>query len=207
MFTGLIEAIGRVAFVRRSGGGLDLVVELPVSFDDVAIGDSIALSGCCTTVTKIARHGAGYRAEFHMVPETLAKTTFGTLEQGRRVNLERALRADARLGGHFVQGHVDGLGKVSAIAKRHDGMDLGIDVPCDLARYCVAKGSITIDGISLTIAKLEDATSGPSTVTIALIPHTLEHTTLGDRSVGDAVHLEVDVLAKYVERFAAPHLG
>ena len=194
MFTGLVEAIGRIAFVRRDGKGLDLAVEAPEIVAGLEIGDSVALSGCCSTVTRID----GRRVEFHMTRETLQRTIFGRAEAGRRLNLERALRADARLGGHFVQGHVDGLGKIVGLEKRRDGWDLEIEVPPELERYCVEKGSICIDGISLTIARL-----AASRITIALIPHSIEQTTLRDSRVGQRVHLEVDVLAKYVERLLA----
>lgn len=194
MFTGLVEATGRIAFVRRDGEGLDLAVEAPGILDGLAIGDSIALSGCCTTVTRID----GRRVEFHMTKETLARTTFGQAASGRLLNLERALRADARLGGHFVQGHVDGVGKITGLDKRRDGWDLDLQLPSELERYCVEKGSICIDGISLTIAQIEKGK-----VTIALIPHTVDSTTLQAAKVGDEVHLEVDILAKYVERLLA----
>lgn len=195
MFTGLVEATGRIAFVRRVGEGLDLAVEAPAIVEGLAIGDSIALSGCCTTVTRID----GRKVEFHMTKETLDRTTFGRAAAGRLLNLERALRADARLGGHFVQGHVDGVGEVTGLAKRRDGWDLTIRLPADLSRYCVEKGSISIDGISLTVARLNG-----DEITIALIPHTWQSTTLQDANVGDRVHLEVDILAKYVERLL-PH--
>jgi len=191
VFTGLVEATGRIAFIRRVGEGLDLAVEAPGLIDGLAIGDSIALSGCCTTVTRID----GRRVEFHMTKETLERTTFGRAAAGRLLNLERALRADSRLGGHFVQGHVDGVGEVTHLLKRRDGWDLTIQVPDELSRYCVEKGSISIDGISLTVARLTN-----DSVMIALIPHTWESTTLKDAKVGDRVHIEVDVLAKYVER-------
>ena len=208
MFTGLIEAIGRVVALRRSDGGLDLTVDLPAAFDDVEVGASIALSGCCTTVTAITSRGPAYAADFHMVPETLDKTSFGDVVVGQRLNLERALRADQRLGGHFVQGHVDGLAQVAEIVERPDGWDIDFEVAAGLARDCVPKGSIAVDGISLTIAKLVQDPGAGATVRfgVAVIPHTLAHTTLADRRVGDRVHIEVDVLAKYVERLVAPRV-
>ena len=123
------------------------------------------------------------------------------------MNVERALRAGDRLGGHIVQGHVDGLGSVASIAKNGDWIELAVQLPSGLARYCVEKGSISLDGVSLTIARLEDRRDGTAIVTIALIPHTLERTALSDRKAGDPIHVEVDVIAKYVERLAAPFGG
>lgn len=191
MFTGLVEAVGRVAFVRRTGEGMDLAVEAPDIAGEVAIGDSISLSGCCTTATQVR----GKQIEFHMTRETLARTWFGRAEAGRQLNLERALAASARLGGHFVQGHVDGKGEILGWDRRQDGSDLRVRIPDDLHRYCVEKGSIAIDGVSLTIAAIAGGE-----ITIALIPHTMQVTTLGRLQRGEDVHIEVDVLAKYVEK-------
>jgi riboflavin synthase len=175
---------------------MDVTVDLGPIVEGLAVGDSVALSGCCVTVTRIS----GAEADFHMVRETLARTWFGCLAPGTEVNLERALLATARLGGHFVQGHVDGVGEVLGLESHGDGSDLRLRVPTDLARYCVEKGSIGLDGVSLTIAAMDG-----EAVTTALIPHTLEATTLGQLATGDPVHLEVDVLAKYVERLLEGH--
>ena len=191
MFSGLVEATARVEWVRRDGEGMDLAIDARAILDDLTIGDSVSLSGCCTTVTRIT----GQRAEFHLTRESLQRTWLGRLEGGRMLNIERALRADARLGGHFVQGHVDGVGEVLRVERRRDGTDLHVRVPEELARYCVEKGSIALDGISLTIAKLDG-----SQITIALIPHTEDVTTMANARAGDPLHIEVDVLAKYVER-------
>jgi len=194
MFTGLVEGLGRVAWQRRVGEGMDLAVEVAELASGMAVGDSVSLSGCCTTVTRIS----GRTAEFHLTRESLARTWFSRIRTGDRVNLERALTPTTRMGGHFVQGHVDGVGTVKQMARRPDGTDLTIELGPELMRYCVEKGSISVDGVSLTIARL-DATS----VTIALIPHTMDVTTLGGMTAGTPVHIEVDVLAKYVERLLA----
>lgn len=191
MFTGLVEGLGKIAYVRRRGAGLELAVFVHAIKGDLRIGDSVSLSGCCSTVTAIQ---AG-RAMFQLTKETLARTWFGSAQAGQVVNLERSLLPSTRMGGHFVQGHVDGLGRVCAMDHRKDGSDLEIQVPAELMRYCVEKGSIAIDGVSLTIAKLSE-----ERITIALIPHTMELTSLGGLRSGQELHLEIDILAKYVER-------
>jgi len=191
MFTGLVEGLGRVAWQRRAGEGMDLAVDVGDLAAGLAVGDSVSLSGCCTTVTRLS----GRTAEFHLTRESLARTWFGRIRSGDCLNLERALTPTTRMGGHFVQGHVDGVGRVEQLARRPDGTDLTVALGPELLRYCVEKGSISLDGVSLTVARL-DATS----VTIALIPHTMEVTTLGKLTPGTGVHVEVDVLAKYVER-------
>ena len=191
MFTGLVEGKGRISFVRRQGEGMDISVEVRSLKGDMGIGDSVSLSGCCTTVTRIS----GGRAEFRMTRETLERTWFGQAQAGTEVNLERCLTPTTRMGGHIVQGHVDGLGEVVALHSRSDGTDLVVRVPEGLERYMVEKGSIAIDGVSLTIARIE----GPL-ITIALIPHSMEVTTLGMLRPGSRVNLEVDILAKYVEK-------
>lgn len=171
-----------------------MAVEVGELREPLEVGESVSLSGCCTTVTRVS----GRRVEFHLTRETLARTWFAEAAAGRRLNLERALRAADRLGGHFVQGHVDGVGEVVGLERRRDGADLSVRVPQELLRYLVEKGSIAVDGVSLTIAALVE-----DRVTIALIPHTMEVTTLGESRPGAKVHLEVDVLAKYVERLLA----
>jgi len=191
MFTGLVEGTGRISYVRRQGQGMDLSVEVRSLQGDMAIGDSVALSGCCTTVTRLS----GGRAEFRMTRETLERTWFGQAEAGTEVNLERCLTPTTRLGGHIVQGHVDGMGKVTGLDSRSDGTDLSIRVPQELVRYMVEKGSVAIDGVSLTIARIQD-----DLITIALIPHSMGVTTLGNLRPGNRVNLEVDILAKYVEK-------
>ena len=190
MFTGLVQAIGTIT--ARSGlpGGVLLTVDLQNLTAPIQIGDSIALSGVCCTVAALESD----HAEFHLTQETLDRTWLQTARVGQELNLEGALRAGDPLGGHIVQGHVDGVGTVVEAIDATQGGDLRVRVPADLTKYCVEKGSVTLDGVSLTIADQEDGV-----LRIAVIPHTAKETTLGLRSAGDAVHVEVDVLAKYVE--------
>jgi riboflavin synthase alpha subunit len=155
------------------------------------VGDSVAVAGCCLTATGVEDG----RLSFHAVPETLARTTLGGLAVGDAVNVEPALRAGEPLGGHYVQGHVDARGLVRSVDAEGAGRRLRIELDSGLLRYCTEKGSVTVDGVSLTVAELADGAFG-----VALVPHTLSHTTLGETSAGDAVNVEVDVLAKYVER-------
>ena len=193
MFTGIVRERGRVVSAEKNGGG----VRLRIAANETAgagLGDSIAVSGCCLTVTAA---GDGV-LEFDAVPETIARTTLGRLEPGAEVNLEPALRAGEPLGGHFVQGHVDGRSRVGAFEREGDGARLRVQLAPELHRYCVAKGSIALDGVSLTIAALAD-----DGVEIALVPFTLEHTTLGGLVPGDELNVEVDLLAKYAERLAS----
>jgi riboflavin synthase alpha subunit len=193
MFTGIVRERGRVVFADRNGGGLHLRIAAAETAQ-AAPGDSISVSGCCLTVTA----SDGESLEFDAVPETIARTTLGSLEPGVEVNLEPALRAGEPLGGHFVQGHVDGRARVSALEHEGDGARLHVQLPRELHRYCVEKGSLAVDGVSLTIAALHD-----DAVEIALVPFTLEHTTLGTLGPGDDVNVEVDLLAKYADRLAS----
>ena len=192
MFTGIVRERGRVVSAEPNGGGVHLRIAAPETAG-AALGDSIAVSGCCLTVTA----ASGETLEFDAVPETIARTTLGALEAGAEVNLEPALRAGEPLGGHFVQGHVDGRARVTAFDPEGDGARLRIEAPPEILRYCVEKGSITVDGVSLTIAALHE-----DGVDIALVPFTLDHTTLGALAPGDEVNVEVDLLAKYAERLA-----
>jgi riboflavin synthase len=194
MFTGLVQAIGSVTARTEVRDGLRLFVDIQALPGEFRIGDSIALSGaCCTVVTLVS--GV---AEFFLTQETLDCTWLGRAQVGQELNLEGALRAGEPLGGHIVQGHVDGVGElVGAIDPAHGG-DLWARVPDSLQKYCVEKGSITLDGVSLTIAGQQDGA-----VRIAVIPHTAQETTLGRRLVGEPIHVEVDVLAKYVESMLA----
>ena len=195
MFTGIVEEIGEVRDIGFPGGeGEDAVlrVEGPLATSDAALGDSIAVNGVCLTVASLGGDGS-FTAD--VMPESLRRTTLGDLRPGSRVNLERAVRVDARLGGHVVQGHVDG---VATLASREPGErwdDLVLSAPPDLLRYVAEKGSIAVSGVSLTVTHVDDATFG-----VSLIPTTLEATILGGLVPGDRVNLEVDVLAKYVER-------
>ena len=192
MFTGIVRERGRV--VRAEGGpqGLALELEAPETAAASAVGDSVSIAGTCLTVTSVADG----RMTFHAVPETMERSSLGLLEPGSEVNLEPALRAGDPLGGHYVQGHVDGLGRVRSLEPEGEGARLWVEAPPELLRYCVDKGSITVEGVSLTVAALE-----PDAFAVALVPHTLEATTLGALRPGDPLNLEVDVLAKYVEKF------
>jgi riboflavin synthase len=186
MFTGIVRERGRVVAAERNGDGLRLRIAAPETAASTAIGDSVSVSGCCLTAVA-AEDG---ELAFDAVEETLSRTNLGGLEQGTEVNLEPALKAGDPLGGHYVQGHVDGLARVRAPGSR-----LVLDLPEELHRYCVEKGSIALDGVSLTVAEVDE-----QGIAIALVPHTLEATTLGGLEAGAEVNVEVDVLAKYVER-------
>jgi len=190
MFSGLITAVGAIRRVRRSADGLDLVIAAP--FRDVKRGESIAIDGACLTVV---RTGRGWFA-VHVVDTTLDRTRFATAAAGDPVNLERALRAGDRLGGHIVQGHVDGLGKVRSVVRRNDAVVVDLTVPAPVARISIPLGSITVDGVSLTVV----AMPGKATIRLSLIPFTLQHTTLGRLRRGSVVHVEGDVLGKYISR-------
>lgn len=192
MFTGLIQAVGVVKRVSDSPEGKTLSIKCPALIGDIAVDDSVAVNGVCLTATRLEPDG--FIA--HAIHTTLEKTSIGLLEPEQRVNLELAMRASDRLGGHLVQGHVNAIGRIAAIETRGQNWLIQIDFPADLRRYMIAEGSITLDGISLTIAELSD-----SRLTVSIIPHTLAHTTLGDRSAGDALNIEVDIMAKYIENF------
>ena len=191
MFTGIVREQGQVVSAEAGGAGVRLVVDAPVTAGAVAVGDSVSISGVCLTVTAAANGSLA----FDVVHETLNRTAFGDLAPGTPVNVEPALRAGDPLGGHYVQGHVDGVGRIRRIDPEGDGRRVWIDPPSELERYLVEKGSVAVDGVSLTVAQLDE-----SGFAVALIPHTLAVTTLGGRAAGDLVNLEVDVLAKYVER-------
>jgi riboflavin synthase len=192
MFTGIVRERGRV--VRADGGsdGLALELEAPETAAASAVGDSVSIGGVCLTVTSVTDG----RLTFHAVRETLERSSLARLAAGAEVNLEPALRAGEPLGGHYVQGHVDGVGTVRSLDSEGEGARLRVDAEPELLRYCVEKGSITVEGVSLTIAGLVD-----DGFSVALVPHTLDATTLGALQRGDQVNLEVDVLAKYVEKF------
>ena len=195
MFTGIVREVGRVVAVEGGEEGRTLVVQAPATAAGTGIGDSVAIGGVCLTAESV---DAG-RIRFHAVTETLRRTSLGRLAAGGEVNVEPALRAGEPLGGHVVQGHVDGLGRISSVEWEGDGLRVVVEASPEILRYCVEKGSITVDGVSLTVAELlEDAFA------VALVPHTLSATTLRDLAPGQAVNLEVDVLAKYVERLLAP---
>ena len=191
MFTGIVRERGHVASVQRTESGVRVVVEAPATAADVRAGDSVSLNGCCLTVTEVTDS----RMAFDAVPETLRRTTVGRLAAGSAVNVEPALRAGEPLGGHYVQGHVDGVGRIRSVEHEGEARRVWIDAPDAILRYCVEKGSITVEGVSLTVAELAD-----DAFAVALVPHTLSETTLGGLEPGDDVNLEADVLAKYVER-------
>jgi riboflavin synthase len=191
MFTGLVREVGTV--VSFEDGRLR--VESSIA---AAIGDSVAIAGVCLTVVD----GDRKTLAFDAVPETLARTTLGRLEAGEPVNLEPALRAGEALGGHYVQGHVDGVGRIRSVEPEGDGRRVWLDAPPEILRYCVEKGSIAVDGVSLTVVGLDD-----DGFAVALVPHTLAVTTLGTATAGDEVNLETDVLAKYVEKLTGLRSG
>jgi riboflavin synthase len=197
MFTGIVEGSGTVVALTPTpdGAAARLEVEAPWLAGGLAIGDSVAVDGCCLTVTAITAHG--FAAD--LVAETLRRTALGRRAAGARVNLERPLALGGRLGGHLVQGHVDGVARVLDWRPVGPGREVRIELPEGLARYVVEKGSIAVDGVSLTVAAV-----GQGWFAVALVPHTLAATTLGERRPGDPVHLEVDVVAKYVERLVQP---
>ena len=191
MFTGIVRERGRVASVDGDGNGIRIRLEAPLTAGDVAIGDSVSLNGCCLTVVETADGTLAFDA----VPETLARSSLDGLEAGSELNVESALRAGDPLGGHYVQGHVDGVGTVRSVEPEGVGRRIWLDAPPEVLRYCVEKGSVAVDGVSLTIAGLDE-----KGFAVALIPHTLSATTLGTLEPGARVNLEADVLAKYVER-------
>jgi riboflavin synthase len=190
MFTGLVEDLGTVVAVDRDGDGAVLTVESRLG-PQIGEGDSVAVNGVCLTATAID----GERFGFDVMLESLRRSSLGDIDAGSRVNLELALRADARLGGHIMQGHVDGVGTVSAIADDGFSRVVTVDAAPELLRYVVEKGSIAVDGVSLTVSRVDDASFD-----VSLIPETLERTNLGGTAVGRTVNLEVDVVAKYVEK-------
>ena len=195
MFTGLVEATGVITALDQDGPTLRVTIEVPDSLSDAdttQIGDSISISGCCLTVVEIEDGQWAFEAG----EETCSKTSLGERQTGDRVNLERSLPVDGRMGGHFVQGHVDGTAAVSRIDNDGDWINMFFETDPSLAEQLVPKGSVTVDGISLTVVHV-----GPTSFSVALIPHTLQMTTLGDRSVGDRVNIETDILGKYVKKF------
>jgi len=198
MFTGLVEEVGIIRSVTPVGDGARVEIAATTVLDDVKMGASIAVNGCCLTVVE---WGDDWWAA-DAVPETMERTNLGGLNAGDPVNLERPLAANGRYGGHVVQGHVDGTGEVVGIDELDDGSwRFTFSLPPELVNYVVEKGSIAIDGISLTVAAVT-----PTTFSIAIIPHTFAVTAMGRRAVGDTVNLEADVLAKYVERLVRPSL-
>ena len=202
MFTGIVEELGRVVRLETVEDSARLTVEAPTVTQDVSLGDSVSVNGCCLTVTAV--HGSTFTAD--LMAETLTRTTLGSQAPGDPVNLERALRASDRLGGHIVQGHVDATAEVLDHHRGEHWDLLRISLPQEIARYVAVKGSVALDGVSLTVVDVVDASDvtpvpgAGASLSVGLIPETLRRTTLGSRRPGERVNLEVDVLAKYAER-------
>ncbi len=195
MFTGIVETVATVTRIDRAPGAglIDFEIEVEAEMAaEVRVGDSISIDGCCLTVTSVL----GARVGFQAIPETLRLTSLGDRKPGEEVNVERAMRADARLDGHIVQGHVDATGRVRGLQRSGDDVLLRVDCGPEIARLLVQKGSIAVDGVALTVVDPD-----PEGFSVALIPHTLKVTTLSDRGAGDRVNLEADVLGKYVFRY------
>ena len=195
MFSGLVDAIGTVTAARSTSAGRELTIES--RYSDLVPGESVAVNGACLTVREVA--GGAFTVA--AVSSTLPRTTIGEWKSGTRVNLERALRADSRLGGHIVQGHVDAVGEISAREESGDALLLSVVLPAAVAELVVPLGSITIDGVSLTV----NALPAPDTVQVSIVDFTRRHTTLEDLRPAARVHLEADVIAKYVRRMVAPY--
>ena len=207
MFTGIVEELGRVVRLETVEDSARLTVEAPTVTQDVSLGDSVSVNGCCLTVTAV--HGSTFTAD--LMAETLTRTTLGSQAPGDPVNLERALRASDRLGGHIVQGHVDATAEVLDHHRGEHWDLLRIGLPQEIARYVAVKGSVALDGVSLTVVDVVDASDvapvpgAGASLSVGLIPETLRRTTLGTRRPGERVNLEVDVLAKYAERLLGAH--
>ncbi|MBC8199943.1 MAG: riboflavin synthase [Desulfobacterales bacterium] len=194
MFTGIIEGLGTITAIRPSNLGKRLLIDADFPLDQTKIGDSIAISGVCVTVIIIA----GKRFEIDISPETIAKTTFDTAKIGDRVNLERALRLSDRIDGHLVSGHIDGIGTIKDKKRTGNAIIVVIDVPEFLSRYMITKGSVAVDGISLTINN-----RSRDCFDVSIIPHTAKLTTIGLKKAGDYVNIETDMIGKYIENFIA----
>jgi riboflavin synthase len=201
MFSGIIEKLGKVATATHEQGALSC--RIATGFQDLALGESVAVNGVCLTVAALPGDD---RAEFFASAETLARTNLGSLKAGSVVNLERAVSLNTRLSGHMVQGHVDGKAVLHSVVPEAGAWKLEFVIPAALARYCVEKGSIALNGISLTINTMRDLADCTLRIGLTIIPHTWEHTNLHAATVGDAINVEVDVMAKYVERLCQPYL-
>ena len=209
MFTGIVEELGRIVRLETVEDSARLTVEAPTVTQDVSLGDSVSVNGCCLTVTAV--HGSTFTAD--LMAETLTRTTLGSQAPGDPVNLERALRASDRLGGHIVQGHVDATAEVLDHHRGEHWDLLRIGLPQEIARYFAVKGSVALDGVSLTVVDVVDAPNASpapgagASLSVGLIPETLRRTTLGTRRPGERVNLEVDVLAKYAERLLGARMS
>lgn len=192
MFTGLIKEIGIIKSIKPNSSGKEFIIQAPQLMQEIAIDDSIATNGVCLTATELL----GDAFKIQAVHVTLEKSNLGKLKEGDKVNLELALRPMDRLGGHFVQGHVNGIGRFTKILQRGDNWEMSLEAPKDLFKYMINEGSIAIDGISLTLAKVTERE-----ITVSIIPHTYENTILHTKKIGDSVNIEVDMMAKYLENF------
>jgi riboflavin synthase len=192
MFTGLIQELGTIQSITNNTEGKEFLIKAPSLIKEIQIDDSVATNGVCLTATQIS--GDTFRVQ--AIHVTLEKTSLGHLQTGDKVNLELSLRPTDRLGGHFVQGHVNALGLIKQISTRGENWEIEVSFPTSLRKYMISEGSITLDGISLTIARLTE-----ETLTVAIIPHTLEKTSLSSKKVGDVLNIEVDMIAKYIENF------
>lgn len=218
MFTGIIETVASVeSSTPAAEGACRVLLRTPWKAQDISLGESIAVNGVCLTAAEITHSGPQCSdVLFFLSAETLSRSNLSLLKSGSKVNLERALRADARLSGHIVQGHVDGLARLSRVEEKAECHLVEFDLPSSLSRYCVEKGSISLNGVSLTINRLQPlveagddryADKGGARVSITLIPHTWAHTSFSEFKPGDPINVEVDVLAKYVEKLCQPYLN
>lgn len=198
MFTGIVEAVGKVAGLERGRESVRLSITAPGIAEDVALGDSVAINGVCLTVVEIRPPQVAFEAVY----ETLRKTSLGYLHTGDAVNLERALRANGRFDGHIVQGHVDGTGRIASIRPVGDSWFIYIEASPELLRYVVTKGSVCVDGVSLTVMEADDRM-----FSLSIIPHSWDNTTLKDRRAGDTVNIECDIVGKYVEKLLGGYIA
>ena len=200
MFSGIIDRLGVIKTASQDDGALRF--RMVTGYDDLSLGESVAVNGVCLTVASFGDTG---EADFFASAETLARTNLAALTVGAKANLERAVSLNTRLSGHMVQGHVDGKGALLSVTQESGAWKLEVELPAPLSRYCVEKGSITLSGISLTINTMHDHADGRLTIGLTIIPHTWEHTNLHAVNIGDAINVEVDVMAKYVERLCQPY--
>lgn len=198
MFTGLIEEVGTIRNVTHGAQSASLVIAAQTVLEGTRVGDSICVNGVCLTVTKLADDCFAADA----MPETLQRSTLGALSAGSRVNLERAVRVGDRLGGHFVSGHIDGTARVVSLQKDDNAIRMGLSAPSELCRYVVEKGSVALDGVSLTVTEVATTSFG-----VSVIPHTMQSTDLIDKHIGDLLNVECDMIGKYVEKLAQPQVA